>query len=70
VSLIYSMLGEVRSFSATLAVADRREGGPVNRWSPYSRVIKHKYFALPIDDRLTFCGSFFDRFVAREDYPI
>ena len=34
-SLIYSMLGEVRSFSATPAVADRREGDPVNRWSPY-----------------------------------
>src|SRR4030095_2833024 len=33
--LIYSMLGEVRSFSATPAVADRREGDPVNRWSPY-----------------------------------
>jgi len=35
VSLIYSILGEVRSFSATPAVADRREGDPVNRWSPY-----------------------------------
>jgi putative oxidoreductase len=35
VSLIYSMLGEVRSLSATPAVADRREGDPVNRWSPY-----------------------------------
>jgi hypothetical protein len=34
-SLVYSMLGEVRSFSATPAVADRREGDPVNRWSPY-----------------------------------
>jgi putative oxidoreductase len=33
--LIYSMLGEVRSFSATPAVADRRERDPVNRWSPY-----------------------------------
>jgi hypothetical protein len=35
VSLIYSMLGEVRWFSAMPAVADRREGDPVNRWSPY-----------------------------------
>ena len=34
-SLIYSMLGEVRSFSATPAVAERREGVPVSRWSPY-----------------------------------
>ena len=34
-SLIYSMLGGVRSFSATPAVADRHEGGPVNGWSPY-----------------------------------
>jgi hypothetical protein len=41
VSLIYSMLGEVRSFSVTPAVADRREGDPVNRWSPYSLTHKH-----------------------------
>jgi hypothetical protein len=34
-SLAYSMLGEARSFSATPAVADRRKGDPVNRWSPY-----------------------------------
>src|SRR6516162_7396942 len=41
VSLIYSMLGEVRSFSATPAVADRREGASVNRWSAYFLTHKH-----------------------------
>jgi dihydrofolate reductase len=41
VSLIYSMLGEVWSFSATPAVADRREGASVNRWSPYFLTHKH-----------------------------
>ena len=40
-SLIDSMLGEVVSFSATPAGADRRKGDRVNRWSPYFLTQKH-----------------------------
>ena len=39
-SLIHSMLGEVRSFLGYAAVADRGKGDCVNRWSPY--VLTHK----------------------------